>query len=84
MCQLLIGAFNWLISRSNELKQELDNFQATMEENSLEMWGLIGLEKPICFIITIIGDNAAGQSLSKQHSLKIFSPANESIDDLCQ
>lgn len=36
------------------------------------------------FITPAVGDNPAAQSLSEQCSLRILSPTNESIDDLCQ
>lgn len=49
MCYLFIAAFSWLISRINDLKQVLANFQAEIEEDrSLEMWGLIASAN--CFI----------------------------------
>lgn len=38
MCYLFIAAFSWLMSRINDLKQELANFQAeTEEDRSSEM-----------------------------------------------
>lgn len=44
MYYLFIAAFSWLISRINDLKQNLANFQAESEQDrSSEIWGLIAL-----------------------------------------